>query len=181
MSESSGRLTAFNQSLLARQLALVETQRFVGRYPHAWLVWTLGPSSVQRPSIDVSIADTKHPSGEAPPPGPPLVGDAICFALKAAPGAVVRIGRALENDLVVSDLSVSRLHARLELSAAGWTLATLPTAGTTRVREAALAPGSAVVLSPRDRLSLGDAHLVFYDAAAFCDWLRASPLSRAVS
>lgn len=181
MSDSPGRLTAFNQSLLARQLALVEKQRFVAKYPHAWLVWAPGPSSVTRPSVDVAIADTSLPAADAPPPGPPRVGDAVCFALKAAPGAVVRIGRALENGLVLGDLTVSRHHASLERSATGWTLTALTDAATTRVHDAALAPGSAVLLSPHDTLALGDAHLVFYDAASFCDWLGASPLSRALS
>ena len=37
-----------------------------------------------------------------------------------APGAVVRIGRSSENDIVVNDPTVSRRHAQLSWEAAGW-------------------------------------------------------------
>ena len=37
-----------------------------------------------------------------------------------APGAIVRIGRSSENDIVVNDPTVSRRHAQLSWEAAGW-------------------------------------------------------------
>jgi RsiW-degrading membrane proteinase PrsW (M82 family) len=37
-----------------------------------------------------------------------------------APGAIVRIGRSSENDIVVNDPTVSRRHAQLSFEAAGW-------------------------------------------------------------
>src|SRR5579859_6852278 len=37
-----------------------------------------------------------------------------------APGAVVRIGRSSENDIVVNEPTVSRRHAQLAWEAAGW-------------------------------------------------------------
>ena len=35
----------------------------------------------------------------------------------------VRIGRAVDNDIVVNDATVSRAHARVDLRADGWFLA----------------------------------------------------------
>jgi putative serine protease PepD len=37
-----------------------------------------------------------------------------------APGTTVRIGRSSENDIVVSDPTVSRRHAQLSFDASGW-------------------------------------------------------------
>jgi hypothetical protein len=165
------RLPAFSQTLLTRQLALVK-DGFVARYPHAWLVWEPGAWSVPRAGVDVAVADTKLPSGGEPAaPAPPVAGDAVCFALKAPPGASARIGRATDNELVVSDLTVSRLHARLEHAGQTWALVALSETKVTRVRGAELSIGGRVTLAPGDVVELGAVRLVFHDAASFRDRL----------
>lgn len=75
-------------------------------------------------------------------------------------GDVVRLGRGEENDVVlVGDVSVSRNHAVLEATAAGWTLTDLASHnGTFLNGERITTP---VVCGPGDELRLGRTRLVF--------------------
>lgn len=171
MSVLPARLPTFNQSLLVRQLALVK-DGFLARYPHPWLVWEPGAFSVPRAGVDVAVADTKLPSGEPLPPAP-TPGDAVCFALKVAPGAGARLGRGSDNEVVVSDLTVSRLHARLDHAPTGWTLTSLSETKVTRVRGAEVPRGGVVSLGAHDVIELGGVRLVFCDAPSFRDRLAA--------
>jgi len=79
------------------------------------------------------------------------------FALLS--GAPTRIGRALDNDIVVADASVSRHHASIEYRNGGFVLRDLTSQNGTwiggqRVTEAPLGPGAA--------LRLGDALFTFH-------------------
>ena len=79
------------------------------------------------------------------------------FAIR--PGASTRIGRALDNDIVVGDASVSRHHASIEYRNGGFLLRDLGSHNGTwldgqRVTEAPLGHG--------DALRLGDARFTFY-------------------
>jgi pSer/pThr/pTyr-binding forkhead associated (FHA) protein len=71
--------------------------------------------------------------------------------------ANVSLGRALTNDIILSDTRVSRSHARLECSPAGCTLNDLGSSNGTRLNGARLeAPA---VLAPGDVIGLGSAQL----------------------
>jgi len=79
------------------------------------------------------------------------------FAIRL--GASTRIGRALDNDIVIGDASVSRHHASIEYRNGGFLLRDLGShngtwVGGQRVTEAPLGRG--------DALRLGDAHFTFH-------------------
>jgi pSer/pThr/pTyr-binding forkhead associated (FHA) protein len=79
------------------------------------------------------------------------------FALR--PGATARIGRALDNDIVVTDASVSRHHAAIEAVNGNYKLRDLGSQngtfiGGARITEAALGDGDAV--------KIGDAEFTFH-------------------
>jgi pSer/pThr/pTyr-binding forkhead associated (FHA) protein len=79
------------------------------------------------------------------------------FALR--PGATARIGRALDNDIVLADASVSRHHAAIEAVNGNYKLRDLGSQngtfiGGARITEAALGDGDAV--------KIGDAEFTFH-------------------
>ena len=79
------------------------------------------------------------------------------FAIR--PGATARIGRALDNDIVVADASVSRHHAAIEAVNGNYKLRDLGSqngtfVGGARITEAALGDGDAV--------KIGDAEFIFH-------------------
>jgi pSer/pThr/pTyr-binding forkhead associated (FHA) protein len=71
---------------------------------------------------------------------------------------VATVGRASTNDIVVSDPKVSRSHARIECTAAGYTIEDLHTANGTCVNGEAV---SHAVLRPGDVITLGSTTLKF--------------------
>ena len=99
------RVQAFLMSLLSRQLTLAQ-EAFLTRYPACWLVWEPGEWSVPVHGVDVSVAETKLPNAAARELRP-LGGDALCFSLKAPEGTQLKLGRSADNEIVVSDMTVS--------------------------------------------------------------------------
>jgi hypothetical protein len=168
------RIPAFLMSLLARQHALMG-DAFVTRYAHPWLVWEPGEWSVPKSGVDVSVAETRLPEGYEVNPRP-LGGDALCFALKAPDGAVVRVGRAADNEIVISDMTVSRLHARFEKKGEGWALVPLSETKATRVGGKSASSGVPQPVSSGTSLELGGVKMAFYDAAAFRARVASVPL-----
>jgi hypothetical protein len=71
-------------------------------------------------------------------------------------GAFFSIGRASDCDLTIADLTVSRMHARLERSAEGWLLTDLSSTNGTRVNGWRVR--GQVRVRPGDLVSFGDAH-----------------------
>jgi ABC transport system ATP-binding/permease protein len=79
-----------------------------------------------KPPADVPVAPAldrrgaeraRRPEPQAPPRPP--------SAIMSLPTTRLRIGRAADNDIVVSDLSVSRYHAELRKTLRGWEIADL--------------------------------------------------------
>lgn len=159
------RVQAFLMSLLSRQLALAKDS-FLTRYPNAWLVWEPGEWSVPGSGVDVSVAETRLPSG-AVREQRPLGGDALCFALKVPEGATVKVGRAAENGIVVSDMTVSRLHARLEFKGGTWSLVPMSDTKKTTLGGQELSREVPVPLKSGQVVELGGVKVTFYDAPAF--------------
>jgi len=90
--------------------------------------------------------------------GPHLI-DVAGRRFMIQPGATIRLGRALDNDLVLEDASVSRHHASISASNGAFQLKDLGSQNGTyvrgeRVTEAPLADG--------DAIRLGDAQLTFH-------------------
>ena len=151
-------------SLLMRQLALAEN-KFLTRYPHCWLVWEPGPSAVPAGGVDVSTIRTRV--GGAAGTDRPLGDDALCFALKAADGSALKLGRAADNEVVIPDVTVSRLHARLALAGGQWRLTNLSETRRSAVDGKDVARETSQELRSGQVLELGEVKVTFYDAAAF--------------
>ena len=149
-------------SLLSRQLVLAQAA-FITRYPNAWLVWEPGEWAVPLSAVDVNVAETKLPSAGAEQR--PLGGDALCFALKVPNGTILKVGRAADNELVVPDLSISRLHAQLELRADRWSILALSQTKKTLVEGAEIPRGTSAELNSGQLLELGGVKVTFCDAA----------------
>lgn len=152
-------------SLLTRQLALAQ-DAFVTRYPHCWLVWEPGEWSVPVSGVDVSVAETRLPS-TALQEQRPLGGDALCFALKVPDGMTLKLGRAADNEIALSDMTVSRLHARLEFKAGAWSLVPLSETKKTTLAGKTAAIGKSVTLQSGQVVELGGVKVTIYDATAF--------------
>lgn len=85
-------------------------------------------------------------------------GVGLTFALS---GPEVTVGRDPESAVRLDDLSVSRRHARLIESAAGWTITDLESSRGTRRNGKHLAPGEAAPLDDGDVIAVGDVELGF--------------------
>jgi pSer/pThr/pTyr-binding forkhead associated (FHA) protein len=68
------------------------------------------------------------------------------------------MGRGPENDLVIDDPMVSRIHARIEFDGKGWILRDLGSSNGTRVNGS---PVGSVVLSAGDVIKVGESSLEF--------------------
>lgn len=165
------RIQAFLISLLTRQLALAQ-DAFLTRYPNHWLVWEPGEWSVPVSGVDVSIAETRLPSGGAEQR--PLGGDALCFALKVSDGATVKVGRAADNQIVISDMTVSRLHALLEQKTGTWSFTPVSETKKTSVDGKVVGTGKPIALRSGMVMELGGVKVTFYDAATFKQRVAAS-------
>jgi hypothetical protein len=87
------------------------------------------------------------------------------FPLAKKPGASFRdritIGRTSNNDVVIADASVSRLHAYVR-EADGWVIADAGSKNGSWLGDAQLEPRRETALPPGSVLRLGDVQLLFY-------------------
>lgn len=163
------RVQAYLLSLLARQyLALGE--RFGARYPNGWLVWEPGEWAVPGMGVDTNLAETRAPSTRAPER--PVGGDALCFALKPSAEGLT-IGRAAENQIVINDMTVSRVHARLSSRESRWVLEAMSEGKVTLQRRTPMPRGTSAQLDSGDLVALGGIAMTFYDAKGFVERVRA--------
>ncbi|MFB7497783.1 FHA domain-containing protein [Streptomyces sp. NPDC056161] len=97
--------------------------------------------------------------GERPGAGagePPVYGERPTTIHQLALGRVMRIGRALENDLVVGDLQVSRRHAEFHAAPDGRTeIRDLGSHNGTYLNGQPIAKGSSALLGPNDIVGVG--------------------------
>jgi len=96
------------------------------------------------------------------------------YPLAKKPGASfpdrITIGRTSNNDVVIADHSVSRLHAYVR-QGDGWIVADAGSKNGSWLDEARLEPRRETQLSPGAVLRLGDVSATFYPAAALFDLL----------
>jgi hypothetical protein len=158
---------SFLLSVLARQYALLHND-FAVKYPHAWLAWEAGASAVT-PSID-SSAETQRPS--ALRAQTPQAGDALCFEL--APNGnedTFTVGRGIENRIVISEPTVSRLQLILRLSKPnGWSVEAVPDSTLVLFRSKIL--GAAEPLFDGSQIIAGNVVLHFHESPAFVERAR---------
>jgi RsiW-degrading membrane proteinase PrsW (M82 family) len=94
-------------------------------------------------------AAAKYPTGWLPEEG----------LVHVLTGRVTTIGRALNNDVVLMDPTVSREHARLVLDQNGWYIINLTTKNIVRVNGKSVPSGSSLPMHPQDVLILGSTML----------------------
>jgi hypothetical protein len=96
------------------------------------------------------------------------------YPLAKKPGASfperITIGRTANNDVAISDHSVSRLHAYIR-QAGGWLVADAGSKNGSWLDDVALEPRRETGLQPRSVLRLGDVVLTFYLSAELFDLL----------
>jgi hypothetical protein len=77
----------------------------------------------------------------------------------------ITIGRTANNDVVLNDSSVSRLHAYIRRDGATWIVADAGSKNGSWLRAAQLEPRREIALPSRALLKLGEVELTFYTAA----------------
>jgi len=85
----------------------------------------------------------------------------------------ITLGRAANNDLIVKDGSISKLHACFRVGADGVSMTDLGSKNGTMHGERVLRENETVALKPGDALRLGSVSAVFQDSAGFYDFLAA--------
>ncbi len=91
------------------------------------------------------------------------------YPLAKKPGASfpdrITIGRTSNNDVVIPDTSVSRLHAYVRRDKSGWLFADAGSKNGSQLRGIAVEPRKELPLPSRATLRIGDVDLTFYVAA----------------
>lgn len=124
----------------------------------------LGSGMFSRPVVAASDSPSSATTAAAPADaaaagrGPRLV-DVAGRPFAIQPGGTMRLGRALDNDLVLEDASVSRHHASISASNGTFQLKDLGSQNGTYVRGERV---TEAVLADGDAIKLGDAQLTFH-------------------
>ncbi len=122
-------------------------------------------SGVHTLSIDQQIEETLPHGRESPTANWNLE----LFPLAKKAGASfpdrITIGRTTNNDIVIPDGSVSRLHAYLRRDGQHWVVADAGSKNGSWLSSVQLAPRKEKPISSRAELRLGDVDLTFYSAA----------------
>lgn len=167
-------MTAHQFSLLTRQLAF-GADAFTRRYPHCWLMWEAAGTHARVSDVSLSVLDTAVAGTRKATPAPTLT-DALCFVLNPGDDKPLRVGRALDNEVVIAEPTVSRVHARLELKGSTWHLLPVSEKRRTMVGSKVAFPGESVQLTSGVALELGGVKLAFYDARDFKALVAGVPL-----
>ena len=157
---------AYLMSFLARQYLLLK-QGFETRYQNAWLVWE--PGSWRAPPANVGVAETRLPSATTHSRVAP--GDALCFELQFKPDRKepLRIGRADDAELIISDATVSREHCLLRREKGEWYVKASESVKALKVDGWTLKAGTESQLRPGQTLDLGEVKLTFLDPKRFSE------------
>src|SRR5256712_12756669 len=102
-----------------------------------------------RPTDDTMHTPVKYPTGWLPEEG----------LVHVLTQHETTIGRALNNDIVLMDPTVSREHARLVLDHDGWHIINLTARNVVRVNGQPVQSGSSLPMHPQDVLILGSTML----------------------
>ncbi len=145
-------------SWLAKHSTGQHLEDFVRERPESWLVWEAGPWRPTYQSKDTLAHDQERHS---PPHG---AGESLAIALEASPGKpYVSLGRGPDNDLVVDDATLSRLHLLFTREPSGWTIRDAGSTNGTTVEGARLGPDP-VTLEAGVRIVAGSVRLTYYDS-----------------
>lgn len=132
---------------------------FVARYPGAWLVWEPGPW--QAPSR-TTLTTLKVDGGSATP----KAGDALCFQLACVEGRTLKVGREPDNDVQITDGTVSRHHVVLTCQQGTWFIRVAGGRQASIGQVTLTEQDPPLRLQPGQVLKLGGAQLSFHDTAS---------------
>ncbi|MDX2009893.1 MAG: FHA domain-containing protein [Myxococcaceae bacterium] len=159
---------SFWLSILKRQ-ALMLGDGFTHRYANDWLVWEAGlwmPATSREKS---DVLETVMPGTEKLLR--PTASDAVCYALwPDASRRELLVGRATTNDLIINDLTVSRVAFRL-VPTDGWRLEPESNVSVTG------APEGPTQLTTGQVVRVGDVRLTYLTGQALLERLRAPAAS----
>jgi len=136
------------------------TGRFVGLSERDRQALDVAVEGTRRLRLADLAAATADPTGAGTAPALMLV-DKAGLQLPLEPASqVVRLGRGVDNDVVLGDTHVSRYHAQLRWVESSWLVYDLDSTNGTWVDGDRLAPGQARALSAGSRMRLGDHELL---------------------
>ena len=131
------------------------TEAFRTRYPGAWLVWEPGEWHSPSPTAHATLKIEANASE-------PKQGDALCLLLGApTEGRTLKVGREPDNDVLISDSTVSRHHLVLTALAGAWRVRAAAQRSATLAGAPLLEQDTP--LSPTQVLQLGGVTLSFHD------------------
>lgn len=140
----------------AAPAALIRHRRDFDEVPH---------SGVHTLTIDQEIEETLPHGRESPT----VMSNLELFPLTKKPGASfpdrITIGRTANNDIVIADSSVSRLHAYVRRDANRWVLADAGSKNGSWLAGKTLVARKELPLDSKVDLRLGDVDLTFYLAS----------------
>jgi len=154
-------VTSYLLSWLRAKFAASDEDSFRRLHPHDWLVWEAGPWHPPERTGRTLL-------GPATVPPPKGAGESLAIALRPNPRRpYLTLGRGPENDVVVDDATLSRVHLVLmRQEVGGWTVRDAGSSNGTRLEGRAIAAGRPEPLPSRARLEAGSVHLTFLDSGA---------------
>ena len=114
---------------------------------------------------DDAEVDGTLPYGKELPPETDLEVYPLAKKAGASFADRITIGRTLNNDVVINDSSVSRLHAYIRRDGAGWIVADAGSKNGSWLRGSRLEARRELAIPSRAVLRLGEVDLTFYTAA----------------
>ena len=151
-------MRSFLMSWLGKRSAQSSLQAFQAERPEDWLVWEAGP---WRPTYQDRETLAQEGQRGSPPHG---ADESLAIALEqSAKKPYVSLGRGPDNDIVIDDATLSRVHLLFTTGAGGWTIRDAGSTNGTTVEGARLGPDP-VALVPGIRIQAGSVRLSFYDS-----------------
>jgi pSer/pThr/pTyr-binding forkhead associated (FHA) protein len=148
----------FLMSWLAKASRGQSLEEFTKARPEEWLVWEAGPwrpTYQNRDTIGYDGIVTTVPHG---------AGESLAIVLETgSKRPYISLGRAPDNDIVVDDATLSRVHLLLQRDPLGWTVRDAGSTNGSSVEGAPLGP-DAVPLQPGMRVLAGSVRFTYYDA-----------------
>jgi hypothetical protein len=145
-------------SWLTKHTSAGRLEDFLHERPEDWLVWEAGP---WRPTYQARETLAQDGERSAPPHG---AGESLAIVLEQdSAHPYVSLGRGPDNDLVIDDATLSRLHLLFTRDPSGWAVRDAGSTNGTTVDGARLGP-EPVTLAPGSKLVAGSVRLTFYDS-----------------
>ena len=151
-------MRSFLMSWLGKRSAQSSLESFNAERPEDWLVWEAGPWRPTYQDLETLAQDGQRGS---PPHG---ADESLAIALEqASKKPYVSLGRGPDNDIVIDDATLSRIHLLFTKGGGVWTIRDAGSTNGTMVEGARLGPDP-VPLVTGLRIQAGSVRLTFYDS-----------------